>query len=150
MLSTAKDIVLMRTTLPKMTKVRQESDIISKVDVRADRLLYLLDRITMIEWIPELELFVTASQKGTVALTRILQLELEDGRQTCVFNNEYYLPIDVLQTTPLYGMTVKKVVGERFSPVVYQIFLFYFGGNVLGYNISRKDSNITITNLAYL
>ncbi|ORE17872.1 hypothetical protein BCV71DRAFT_123585 [Rhizopus microsporus] len=103
MLSTAKDIVLMRTTLPKMTKVRQESDIISKVDVRADRLLYLLDRITMIEWIPELELFVTASQKGTVALTRILQLELEDGRQTCVFNNEYYLPIDVLQTTPLYG-----------------------------------------------
>lgn len=47
-------------------------------------------------------------------------------------------------------MTVKKVVGERFSPVVYQIFLFYFGGNVLGYNISRKDSNITITNLAYL
>ncbi|PHZ08887.1 WD40 repeat-like protein [Rhizopus microsporus ATCC 52813] len=150
MLSTAKDIVLMRTTLPKMTKVRQESDIISKVDVRADRLLYLLDRITMVEWIPELELFVTASQKGTVALTRILQLELEDGRQTCVFNNEYYLPIDVLQTTPLYGMTVKKVVGERFSPVVYQIFLFYFGGNVLGYNISRKDSNITVTNLAYL
>ncbi|RCI06204.1 hypothetical protein CU098_013025 [Rhizopus stolonifer] len=150
MLSTAKDLFLLSTTSPKMTKIRHESDIISKVDVRSDRLLSMLDRITMVEWIPELELYIAASQKGTVALIRIIQLELEDGRQVSVFNNECYLPMDVLQSSPLYGMTVKKVLGERFSPITYQVFLFYYGGAVLGYNISRKDSCLTVDNFSYL
>ncbi|KAG1227714.1 hypothetical protein G6F35_002520 [Rhizopus arrhizus] len=78
MFSTAKDIFLMSTTLPWMTKIRHENDVISRVDVRSDGLLYILDRITMVEWLPELELYIAASQKGTVALMRILQVELED------------------------------------------------------------------------
>ncbi|KAI9271992.1 hypothetical protein BY458DRAFT_165567 [Sporodiniella umbellata] len=150
MLSTAKDLFLLSTVSPKMAKIRHEPNVISQADIRTDRLLSTLDRITMVEWIPELELYITASQKGTVALVRILQLELEDRRQISIFNTECYLPMDVLQTTPLYGMTVKKVTGERFSPTVYQVFLFYFGGNVLGYNISRKDSRLTADNFAYL
>ncbi|CAO3649318.1 unnamed protein product [Mucor hiemalis] len=101
----------------------------------------------MVEWLPELELFVAASQKGTVALMRVLQVEFEGGEQGCIFNNECYLPTDVLQATPLYGMTVKKVKPERFSPITYQIFLFYYSGNVLGYTISRKDSGFLVENL---
>jgi hypothetical protein len=46
-------------------------------------------------------------------------------------------------------MTVKKVDSERFSPVSYQIFLFYYSGNVLGYSISRKDSSIAVNDLFF-
>ncbi|KAI8642256.1 WD40-repeat-containing domain protein [Parasitella parasitica] len=146
MITTGKDVILASTTLPRMNKIRSEHDMINKVDIRSDQLLSFLDRINMVEWLPELELFVVASQKGTVALMRLLQVEFEDGHQECLFNNEHYLPINVLQSTPLYGMTVKKVDTERFAPVSYQIFLFYYSGNVLGYNVSRKDSIDTIVN----
>lgn len=43
-------------------------------------------------------------------------------------------------------MTVKKVKSERFTPVTYQIFLFYYSGNVLGYTISRQDSDLMVEN----
>lgn len=103
MISTAKDIMMMNTSKPKMTRIRAEHNIISKVDVRSDQLLSILDRINMVEWLPELELYVAASQKGTVALLRILQVEFEGGKQACIFNNECYLPTGVLQSAPLYG-----------------------------------------------
>jgi len=103
MITTGKDVMLASTTLPRMNKIRAEHDLINKVDIRSDQLLSVLDRINMVEWLPELELFVVASQKGTVALMRLLQVEFENGHQACLFNNEHYLPVNVLQSTPLYG-----------------------------------------------
>jgi hypothetical protein len=103
MVTTGKDLALLSTTIPRMNRIRAEHDMIKKVDVRSDQLLSVLDRISMVEWLPELELFVAASQKGTVALMRILQVEFEGGQQACIFNNEAYLPSNVLQSTPLYG-----------------------------------------------
>lgn len=103
MITTGKDVILASTTIPRMSKIRAEHNMINKVDIRSDQLLSVLDRINMVEWLPELELFVAASQKGTVALMRLLQVEFEDGHQACLFNNEYYLPSNVLQSTPLYG-----------------------------------------------
>ncbi|KAI8355072.1 WD40-repeat-containing domain protein [Choanephora cucurbitarum] len=147
MTATGKDVSLMSTRLPQITKIHTEHGLLGKVDVRQDELLNSLDRINMVEWIPELELFVAASQKGTVALMRVLQVEWLDGSQHCMFNNEYYLPNSVLESTPLYGMTVKKVKTERFSPVAYQIFLFYYSGTVLGYTISYRASDIQVDNL---
>lgn len=147
MISTGKDVIMMSTSTPKMSRIRAEHNVINKVDVRIDEMLSILDRINMVEWLPELELFVAASQKGTVALMRVLQVEFEGGEQGCIFNNECYLPTNVLEATPLYGMTVKKVKSDRFSPVSYQIFLFYYSGNVRGYSISRRDSNFLVENL---
>lgn len=103
MISTGKDVIMMGTTTPKMSRIRAEHNVINKVDVRLDQMLSILDRINMVEWLPELELFVAASQKGTVALMRVLQVEFEGGEQGCIFNNECYLPTDVFQATPLYG-----------------------------------------------
>ncbi|GAN06934.1 hypothetical protein MAM1_0141c06424 [Mucor ambiguus] len=145
MITTSKDVMLASTTLPRMNKIRVEHDMIYKVDIRSDQLLSILDRINMVEWLPELELFVVASQKGTVALMRLLQVEFENGHQACLFNNEHYLPINVLQSTPLYGLTVKKIESERYAPVSYQIFLFYYGGNVLAYTVSRKEDTSIYT-----
>ncbi|KAI9481336.1 MAG: hypothetical protein EXX96DRAFT_566294 [Benjaminiella poitrasii] len=108
MITTSKDVILSSTVIPRMNKIRTEQDIINKVDIRSDQLLRVLDRINMIEWLPELELMVIASQKGTVALTRILQVEFENGHQTCFFNNEFYLPTSILQSTPLYGKRILK------------------------------------------
>ncbi|KAI8997027.1 hypothetical protein BDB01DRAFT_15029 [Pilobolus umbonatus] len=116
MVTTGKDVVLMNTTIPTMSKIRGERDVISKVDIRTDRLLETLDRINMVEWIPELELFVIASQKGTVALMRILQLDLE-GFQTCVFNIESFLPTNVLQSSPLYGKSRRCYSSLCINPV---------------------------------
>ncbi|KAL9555244.1 hypothetical protein MBANPS3_002455 [Mucor bainieri] len=149
MITTSKDVMLASTTLPRMNKIRAEHDMINKVDIRSDQLLSVLDRINMVEWLPELELFVVASQKGTVALMRLLQVEFENGHQACLFNNEHYLPINVLQSTPLYGLTVKKVESERYAPVSYQIFLFYYSGNVLAYTVSRKDDTSMVNSLFF-
>ncbi|KAG0169970.1 hypothetical protein DFQ28_003342 [Apophysomyces sp. BC1034] len=98
-LTTTKDVYLLNTSKSRMDAIRVEKGIVSNIDVRSDR----MDRLNMVEWIPELELFVAASQKGTVALTRMLQVELENGEQTCLFNNEFYLPMNGLQASPLYG-----------------------------------------------
>jgi WD40 repeat protein len=103
MLTTKSDAILLSTAKSRMQKIRSEKDIISKIDVRQDRILYPLDRLNMVEWLPELELYIAASQKGTVVLTRILQVELPNQKQICLFNNEHYLPLNVLQQTPLYG-----------------------------------------------
>jgi hypothetical protein len=46
-------------------------------------------------------------------------------------------------------MTVKKVESERFQPICYQIFLFYYSGNVLGYRVSRKDADILVDSLIF-
>ncbi|KAI8883453.1 WD40 repeat-like protein [Backusella circina FSU 941] len=148
MLTTQSDAILLSTTKSKMQKIRSEKDVISKIDVRTDRLLYQLDRLNMVEWLPELELYVAASQKGTVVLMRILQVELPNGKQICLFNNEHYLPLSVLQQTPLYGMTVRKVKNDRFVPSTrYELFLFYYSGTILGYTISRNDSGLVIDDL---
>ncbi|KAF1800581.1 hypothetical protein FB192DRAFT_1381419 [Mucor lusitanicus] len=149
MITTSKDVMLASTTLPRMNKIRAEHDLINKVDIRSDQLLSVLDRINMVEWLPELELFVVASQKGTVALMRLLQVEFENGHQACLFNTEHYLPINVLQSTPLYGLTVKKVESERYAPVSYQIFLFYYSGNVLAYTVSRKEDTSMVNSLFF-
>lgn len=113
MISTGKDVIMMSTSTPKMSRIRAEHNVINKVDVRIDEMLSILDRINMVEWLPELELFVAASQKGTVALMRVLQVEFEGGEQGCIFNNECYLPTDVLQATPLYGKSLHSAFYNR-------------------------------------
>jgi hypothetical protein len=55
--------------------------------------------------------------------------------------------VSIIYLLLFVGMTVKKVVSERFTPISYQIFLFYYSGNVLGYTISRKDNDYLIQNL---
>lgn len=102
-LTTARNLFVLQAT-KSMKVVRTEKEILSNIDVRADRLLSSMDRLNMTEWIPELELLVVASQKGMVALMRVLRVELSDGRQTCLLNNEKYLPLSGLQSYPLYGM----------------------------------------------
>lgn len=103
MITTGKDVALASTTIPHMKRIRVEHNIISKVDIRSDPLLTASERINMVEWLPELELFVAAGQNGTVALMRVIQIDLDGEKQCCIFNNEHYLPNDVLQSTPLYG-----------------------------------------------
>ncbi|OAD65382.1 hypothetical protein PHYBLDRAFT_160832 [Phycomyces blakesleeanus NRRL 1555(-)] len=142
--TTAKDVYLLNTTRPRITTIRVEHEAISKIDVRSDRMLLTMDRINMVEWIPELELLVAASQKGTVALTRVLQVELDDGRQTCLFNNECYLPLGGLQPTPLYGMTVQRIARDNLSPPIFYIYLFYYDGAVLGYKLSRNKTEVDV------
>jgi hypothetical protein len=55
------------------------------------------------QWIPELELFIVASQKGMVALVRLLRIDLGDGEEEYIFNREAYLPHAQLHSSPLYG-----------------------------------------------
>ncbi|ORY91138.1 hypothetical protein BCR43DRAFT_498567 [Syncephalastrum racemosum] len=102
-LTTPKHLYLLKRNQAKLETLRVERNIVSNVDVRSDRMLTMLDRLNMTEYIPELELLVVASQKGTVALTRLLRVELDDGQQTCLFNNEVYLPVNGLQRHALYG-----------------------------------------------
>ena len=66
----------------------------------------------MLQWIPELELLIVASQKGMVALIRILRIDLGDGEEEYVFNHEAYLPQAQLHSSPLYGMFVSYANGE--------------------------------------
>ncbi|KAI9492389.1 hypothetical protein BDB00DRAFT_873470 [Zychaea mexicana] len=142
MLTTPKDVILLHPTMTRMVTERWERNVISNVDVRSDRLLTAMDRLNMVEWIPELELYVAASQKGTVALMRVIKVELENGQSTLVFNSEKYLPDSGLRNSPLYGMTVQKAEHDRMTSPTYLIYLFYNDGCVLGYRISRKTDEL--------
>ncbi|KAI8149555.1 hypothetical protein BJV82DRAFT_588447 [Fennellomyces sp. T-0311] len=142
MLTTPRDIVLLHTTSTRMSTERWERNVISNVDVRTDRLLVAMDRLNMVEWIPELELYVAASQKGTVALMRVVKVELGNGQSTLIFNTEKYLPDSGLRSNPLYGMTVRKAVHDRMTLPSYLIYLFYYDGCVLGYRVSRRADQL--------
>ena len=103
MLTTPRDLFMLKTSKGRMMTERMERNVISSVDVRSDRLLVAMDRLNMVQWIPSLELYIAASQKGTVALLRILQIKLSDGQHTPIFNHERYLPDHDMQRRPLYG-----------------------------------------------
>lgn len=107
MLTTPKDLFMLKTSKGRMMTERMERNVISSVDVRSDRLLVAMDRLNMVQWIPSLELYIAASQKGTVALLRILQVKLADGQHTPIFNHERYLPDHDMQRRPLYGKMEK-------------------------------------------
>lgn len=162
MLTTAKDVYLLRTTRPRLKSERREHNVVSDVDVRSDRLLMAMDRLNMVEWIPELELFVAASQKGTVALMRVLEVELWNNERTFIFNNEKYLPLSGMQRKPLYGkkrkdnclyfvdscfdhllgMTVQRAVTDRMAPPAFLLYLFYYDGAILAYRLSRVAGQV--------
>ncbi|KAI9255690.1 hypothetical protein BDA99DRAFT_562204 [Phascolomyces articulosus] len=138
MVTTPKDVILLHPTKTRMLTERWERNVISNVDVRTDRLLMAMDRLNMVEWIPELELYIAASQKGTVALMRVVKVEIDNGESTLIFNCEKYLPDSGLRNSPLYGMTVQKVEHDIMASPTYLIYLFYYDGSAIGYRLSRK------------
>ncbi|KAI8328335.1 hypothetical protein BC941DRAFT_445229 [Chlamydoabsidia padenii] len=126
-----------------MTTIQRERHAVSRADFRTDDILDMMDRIAFVEWIPELELCVMASQKGCVALMRILQVQLEGGNlQTCMFNHEKYLPLHGIQNSGLYGMTVHRLPSDdqsrHFSSPVYQLLLLYLDGSMRSYLIFKN------------
>ncbi|SAL97771.1 hypothetical protein [Absidia glauca] len=134
-----------------METVQRERYVVSHADSRTDERLNMMERLSFVEWIPELELCVMASQKGCVALMRILQVQLDgtahdDGLQTCIFNNEKYLPMHGLQNSVLYGMTVHRLPSDDesrgFSCPVYQLLLLYLDGTMRSYLISKNQSQL--------
>jgi hypothetical protein len=134
-----------------METVQRERYVVSHADSRTDERLNMMERLSFVEWIPELELCVMASQKGCVALMRILQVQLDgtvhdDGLQTCIFNNEKYLPMHGLQNSVLYGMTVHRLPSDDesrgFIGPVYQLLLLYLDGTMRSYLISKNQSQL--------
>jgi hypothetical protein len=69
--------------------------------VNLGRTMHLI--LTCYQWIPELELLIVASQKGMVALVRVLRIDLGDDEDEYVFNREAYLPHSQQRSSPLYG-----------------------------------------------
>lgn len=135
-----------------METVQRERYVVSHADSRTDERLNIMERLNFVEWIPELELCVVASQKGCVALMRILQVQLDgtthdDGLQTCIFNHEKYLPMHGLQNSVLYGMTVHRLSSDDdsrgFSCPAYQLLLLYLDGTMRSYLISKNQSQFS-------
>ncbi|CAO3619849.1 unnamed protein product [Cunninghamella blakesleeana] len=121
--------------------LQKEKEVVAKVDLRSEHYIDAVDRLCFLEWIPELELCIIASQKGTVSLMRILQVELPNGKQTCLFNHEQFLPF-YTQESVLYGLTVHKLYNDRFScSPIYQLTLAYHNGNIKSYHISKKPNS---------
>ncbi|KAG2179150.1 hypothetical protein INT43_002000, partial [Umbelopsis isabellina] len=103
-LTTGRNLYLMDPK-ERLKKLAVDKNILADIDLRTDRMLCTLDRLNMTEWIPELELLIIASQKGMVALIRILRIDLGDDEEEYVFNRETYLPHAQLSSSPLYGKT---------------------------------------------
>ncbi|KAM3582158.1 hypothetical protein VKS41_005585 [Umbelopsis sp. WA50703] len=101
-LTTGRNIYLMNPK-ERLKKLAVDKNILADIDLRTDRMLCIMDRLNMTEWIPELELLIIASQKGMVALIRVLRIDLGDEEEEYVFNREAYLPHAQLSSSPLYG-----------------------------------------------
>ncbi|KAI8582756.1 hypothetical protein K450DRAFT_226772 [Umbelopsis ramanniana AG] len=145
-LTTGKNIYLMDPK-QRMLKLAVDKNILSDIDLRTDRMLCMMDRLNLVEWIPELELLIVASQKGMVALVRVLRVDLGDDEEEYVFNREAYLPHSHQRSSPLYGLTVKK--HETYNAkhgacaprheVFWHLYLMYYDGGVLSYKIARNQ-----------
>ncbi|ORX52847.1 hypothetical protein DM01DRAFT_1408168 [Hesseltinella vesiculosa] len=127
------------------TTLQFQNRIISKVDIRNDSDLSLFDRLVFLEWIPELELCVLASQKGCVALVRILQVQLPSGHSVYFFNHERYLPTEGLHNSSLYGLTVRRISqGLAAIDPRYQVDLVYLDGAMFSYQITSSDPDYSL------
>ncbi|KAI9290227.1 hypothetical protein BC943DRAFT_9434 [Umbelopsis sp. AD052] len=145
-LTTGKNIYLMDPK-QRMLKLAVDKNILSDIDLRTDRVLCMMDRLNLVEWIPELELLIVASQKGMVALVRVLRIDLGDDEEEYVFNREAYLPHSHQRSSPLYGLTVKKhetyiakhgACASRHE-VFWHLYLMYYDGGILSYKIARNQ-----------
>ncbi|CAG8433203.1 515_t:CDS:10 [Ambispora gerdemannii] len=83
------------------------SRIVRQSDVRWLPHLQGFDRLNMMEWIPEFSLVIVASQKGKVALVRLLKVSNE-GNDRYVLQPEKYLPL--MQNMPMEPLLAELAV----------------------------------------
>ncbi|CAO3593475.1 unnamed protein product [Absidia cylindrospora] len=144
MITSKKDAYLLHPTNRQgqwtMATVQRERRVVSRADARTAFVLDMMERLSFVEWIPDLELCVVASQKGCVALMRVLQVQMHH-QQTCLFNHEKYIPLHGLQNSVLYGMTVHRLPSEQQQQQdpVYQLSLLYLDGTMRSYRLSKPS-----------
>ncbi|CAG8605121.1 7621_t:CDS:2 [Acaulospora morrowiae] len=113
-------------------------------DPRRGSVLTGHDRLNMVEYIPELSLAVVASQKGKVALVRILKKCNLAGQENYSLSLERdYLPSDPLPNAPLLGMFVVKNFTKGLAPqsCSCRLYLAYTSGELYCYNIQRPEQS---------
>ncbi|CAG8711190.1 14093_t:CDS:2, partial [Ambispora leptoticha] len=124
----------------RLEPLHSVSRIVRQSDVRWLPHLQGFDRLNMMECIPELSLAIVASQKGKVALVRLLRVSSEGGNDRYILQPEKYLPLmQNMPMEPLLGMCVSKQISSSSDPAFhyYRLFLLYLDGNLCCYEISR-------------
>ncbi|OZJ02095.1 hypothetical protein BZG36_04575 [Bifiguratus adelaidae] len=147
----ATDLFLL-DPLDELTSLYTVKRIVSKRDNRRIRWLEAFDRLNMMEVIPALSLAVIASQKGRVALVRLVRICNDAKTQTMqeekyVLHTEAWLPWDTIPVAPLLGffITEHSSISERDhaseephdalapSSTFYHLHLVYYDGTVFTY-----------------
>ncbi|CAG8539020.1 10396_t:CDS:10 [Dentiscutata erythropus] len=114
--------------------------VVCRSDPRRARHLDSNDRLNMIEWIPDLSLAIVASQKGKVALVRLLKGISVRGIEHYSLHDEKLIPQTPLPNAPLIGMFVVKNDNlQDPSLYFYNLYLTYADGSMYCYEIRRKE-----------
>ncbi|CAG8666905.1 7256_t:CDS:10 [Cetraspora pellucida] len=111
--------------------------VVCKSDSRRASYLDSNDRLNMVEWIPDLSLAIVASQKGKVALVRLLNIK---GIEHYYLHDEKLIPQNPLPNAPLIGMFVVKNDNlQDPSLYFYNLHLIYADGSMYCYEIRRRE-----------
>ncbi|CAI2165438.1 13584_t:CDS:10 [Funneliformis geosporum] len=125
--------------------LRTENDVVCKVDTRRFLSYGDYDRLNMIEVIPDLSLTIVASQQGKVALTRLIKIIDDNGDESYYLYPEKYLPlVSTTSTSPMSGPLLGMFVAKHDTlqdPALfyYRLYLLYWSGTMLCYEIRRKQ-----------
>ncbi|KAI9596184.1 hypothetical protein BDF19DRAFT_412777 [Syncephalis fuscata] len=131
--------------------------VVARADMRNSRLLNPYDRLNMTKWIPELNLAIVASQKGRIALMRLVRLCNFANEDRYVLHAECYLPAFTdLPPVPLLGFFVMRYPQLPNDPLTtllnradasigdssfsYYIYILYYDGTLMAYELCRDTA----------
>ncbi|ORX60113.1 WD40 repeat-like protein [Piromyces finnis] len=99
-------------------------------------------RISILEWIPEIEVIVVANQKGVFGLLRIIKIKEEQKYKMVM---EKYLP----EKSPLYpiaGLCVKPFY-STYDPLLsyYLIYVTFLNGSIYIYKLKHNTNSFPLS-----
>ncbi|KAG5520214.1 hypothetical protein PMAC_001292 [Pneumocystis sp. 'macacae'] len=139
---TEKDLKLcsIEETVSEIQLLVECKNLFDENDTHQTNILRYIDRINMVEFIPDLSLCIVASQKGKACLIYLVKsvIDCDDGSILL----SYTMIVDqVFPEDPpscgLLGMTVEKIHSKY-----YKLYMLYYDGTLILYNIKKPIFNM--------
>ncbi|KAH6561781.1 hypothetical protein BASA50_009078 [Batrachochytrium salamandrivorans] len=99
-----------------------------------------LERLSMCEWIPELSMAVVASQRGKLALIRLLRTKGDCRVSKFTMRLECWLPIQTESLAPLLGVSVSRQVSKIDASLsFFRVYIVTYENKLYVYEVSTES-----------
>ncbi|XJO73045.1 hypothetical protein BDV3_004083 [Batrachochytrium dendrobatidis] len=104
-----------------------------------------LERLSMTEWIPELSVAVVASQRGKLALVRIVRTTDDTGHIKFSMCLECWLPLHTASLAPILGMSISRHISTLDPSLTYfRLYIVTYDSKLYVYEIRSQSTHLSV------